>query len=55
MHYRVTSTKMQNFLGEHGCFPAYEMEGGAACYVPNDKFFELLERYEIQKAMKNKL
>lgn len=47
IHYRVTSTYLQNFLGEHGCFPAYEM-GKAACYVPNDKFFSILEKYEIQ-------
>ena len=52
--YRVYSTRIQNFLGEHKCLPKYEMNG-VAYYLPTYKFLLLLEKYEIQKAMRNKL
>lgn len=52
--YRVYSTNIYNFLWEHKCYPKYEMNG-VAYYLPTYKFFLLLEKYEIQKVMKNKI
>lgn len=51
--YRVRSIKMQDFLEERGLVPV-GYEGEAALYEKSDKFYSLLEDYEIYKCFFNR-